>query len=62
MAIFELSNTLIQYINTAIIQAVENNPNFIHEFKELTLKVLKEENRENEEIDKKQENINIIFS
>ena len=61
ISIFELSNELINYINLAITQAVENDPNFINEFKELSLKVLKQENHENEERDKKLENTNITF-
>ena len=61
LAIFELSNELVNYIELAITQAVENDPNFIHEFRELTLKVLKQENHENEERDKKLESANITF-
>lgn len=61
LAVFELSNTLIEYIHSAITQAVENDPDFIHEFKELSLKILKQENHENEERDKKLENTNITF-
>ena len=60
-SIVELSKTSIEYMDTAIDTAMSWDSNFPYQWKELTLKNIQKENKENEALDHNNEKITLQF-